>query len=96
MDLDKLQERLIKLGQSLSPEQCKEFRDILDQFNFAYHDLADAYKMAVIELIPGKIQSTSPPQPTIPCKYTPAKSLTDITMALAQNLANQQKKKEGE
>lgn len=51
--LDKIQIQLEQFGAKLTPEQCIEFRTILDAFAKIYFDLGEAFKMAVIHLIPG-------------------------------------------
>lgn len=83
-ELDKLQQRLITLGRTLTEEQCKEFRAILDLFAKAIYEVGETYKMAVIELIPSKLSIPTP----VVTNFKPAPSLADITMSLARNLQN--------
>jgi hypothetical protein len=52
---DKLRERLVAFGQSLTESQCKELRSILDVLAALAYDVGEVYKMAVIDLIPSKV-----------------------------------------
>lgn len=69
--LDKIQTQLEQFGTKLTPDQCTEFRTILDAFAKIYFDLGEAFKMAVIHLIPSGVIGTA----TVikPTQFTPAK-----------------------
>jgi hypothetical protein len=57
---DTLQQRLVAFGSSLTEVQCKELRDILDALAKLAYDVAEVYKMAVIDLIPSKVAAPVP------------------------------------
>lgn len=60
---NKLHQRLVAFGASLSEAQCKEFRAILDDFAALHYEVGEIYKMAVIALIPSKTQSVQSKNP---------------------------------
>lgn len=85
--LDKIQTQLEQFGSKLTPDQCTEFRSILDAFARIYFDLGEAFKMAVIHLIPSSVIGTA----TVikPTQFTPAKK--PIGDPLQELLHNTQK-----
>lgn len=93
--LNSLQTRLKEFGQKLSPELCKEFRQILDDFTILHYEFGEAYKMACIDLIPSKTQQTTQQQDIIQTPvstFKPATKLENLVMALARNLDSTLKK----
>lgn len=111
-EFEQLEERLKLFGSKLSLELCKELRDILDSFAQLHYAFGEAYKMAVIDLIPSKIQTSQSKQVSLVEELTgtvlvkkdgvkrfepPKKqSLADLTMTLAKNLDLQLKSQKKE
>lgn len=56
-ELDALSKRIERLGSKLSADDCTEFRSILFDMNCLYYGIAEVYKTAEINLIPGKVQT---------------------------------------
>lgn len=54
---ENLQKKLENFGAKLSPELSKEFRDILNEFALLHYSFGEAYKLALITLVPSKTQN---------------------------------------
>jgi len=104
--LDKLQQKLTQFGSKLTPELCKEFREILDLFAQAHYEFGEQYKLAVISLIPSNIvpkdvikeavEDTINSLPPTIFKPAAKQDITSIAIALARNMElqiKQEKKK---
>jgi hypothetical protein len=86
--LDLLSSRIEALGRKLSPQDCTELRSILHDMASLYFGIAEVYKMAEINLIPGKVADISQPQtPIIATGFKPS-SKSDKGNPLSELLGN--------
>lgn len=107
-----LQQKLTQFGSKLTPELCKEFREILDLFAQAHYEFGEQYKLAIISLIPSNINTagTAAPRdiikeavedtinslPSTIFKPAAKQDITSIAIALARNMELNLKQKEKE
>jgi hypothetical protein len=82
---DKLRERLVLLGSSLTETQCAELRSILDALATLAYNVGEVYKMAVIDLIPSKVGTPTPSfAPVIKTDATKGNPLAELLHNLSE------------